>query len=40
MMIVVIASVSPAVIVPRMIKLMGSGHGEDKNIPQMIQELL
>ncbi|MFP4457122.1 MAG: cation:proton antiporter [Clostridia bacterium] len=32
----IVAAVSPAVIVPRMIKLMESGHGDDKNIPQMI----
>ena len=32
----VIAAVSPAVIVPRMIKLMDEGYGKDKSIPQMI----
>ncbi|MFV0393797.1 MAG: cation:proton antiporter [Coprobacillaceae bacterium] len=32
----VIAAVSPAVIVPRMIKLMDEGYGTDKNIPQLI----
>lgn len=32
----VIAAVSPAVIVPRMLKLMEKGYGEDKSIPQMI----
>lgn len=32
----VIAAVSPAVIVPRMLKLMESGYGRNKNIPQMI----
>jgi NhaP-type Na+/H+ or K+/H+ antiporter len=32
----VIAAVSPAVIVPRMIKLMESKHGTDKSIPQLI----
>lgn len=32
----VIASASPAVIVPRMIKLMDEGYGTDKRIPQMI----
>lgn len=32
----VIAAVSPAVIVPRMIKLIDEGYGKDKSIPQMI----
>ncbi|MBE5961418.1 MAG: sodium:proton antiporter [Lachnospiraceae bacterium] len=32
----VIAAVSPAVIVPRMIKLMEDGYGTDKSIPQLI----
>ena len=32
----VMAAVSPAVIVPRMIKLMDEGYGTDKSIPQMI----
>ena len=32
----VIAAVSPAVIVPRMIKLMEEGYGRDKSIPQLI----
>ena len=32
----VVASASPAVIVPRMIKLIETGYGTDKNIPQMI----
>lgn len=32
----VIAAVSPAVIVPRMIKLIEEGYGKDKNIPQLI----
>ena len=32
----VIAAVSPAVIVPRMIKLMDEGYGTGKGIPQMI----
>lgn len=32
----VIAAVSPAVVVPRMIKLMGEGYGKDKSIPQLI----
>ncbi len=32
----VIAAVSPAVIVPRMIKLIETGYGTDKAIPQMI----
>jgi len=31
-----VASASPAVIVPRMIKLMETGYGTDKNIPQLI----
>ena len=31
-----IAAVSPAVIVPRMIKLIDEGYGKDKSIPQMI----
>ena len=32
----VVAAVSPAVIVPRMIKLIDEGYGTDKSIPQMI----
>lgn len=32
----VIAAVSPAIIVPRMIHLMESGYGKDKSIPQLI----
>ena len=32
----VVAAVSPAVVVPRMIKLMDEGYGTDKSIPQMI----
>ncbi|MGB5822828.1 MAG: cation:proton antiporter [Proteocatella sp.] len=32
----VVAAVSPAVIVPRMLHLMESGHGKDKSIPQII----
>jgi NhaP-type Na+/H+ or K+/H+ antiporter len=32
----VIAAVSPAVVVPRMLKLMEEGYGTDKGIPQMI----
>jgi NhaP-type Na+/H+ or K+/H+ antiporter len=32
----VLAAVSPAVIVPRMIKLMENGYGEEKSIPQII----
>lgn len=32
----VVAAVSPAIIVPRMLKLMESGHGTDKSIPQLI----
>lgn len=32
----VIAAVSPAVIVPRMLKLMEEGYGTDKSIPQLI----
>ena len=32
----VIAAVSPAVIVPRMIKLMEEGYGKEKSIPQLI----
>ncbi len=32
----VLAAVSPAVVVPRMIKLIESGHGKDKSIPQLI----
>ncbi|MCR5214266.1 MAG: cation:proton antiporter [Eubacterium sp.] len=32
----VIGAVSPAVIVPRMIKLIDEGYGKDKGIPQMI----
>ena len=32
----VIAAVSPAVVVPRMIRLMEEGYGRDKSIPQLI----
>ena len=32
----VVAAVSPAVIVPRMLKLMEEGYGREKSIPQMI----
>lgn len=32
----VIAAVSPAVIVPRMLKLMENGYGKEKSIPQLI----
>ena len=32
----VLAAVSPAVVVPRMLHLMESGYGKDKKIPQMI----
>ena len=32
----VIAAVSPAVVVPRMIKLIEEGYGKDKSIPQLI----
>ena len=32
----VIAAVSPAVVVPRMIRLMEDGYGKDKSIPQLI----
>lgn len=32
----VLAAVSPAVIVPKMLKLMENGYGKDKSIPQMI----
>ena len=32
----VLAAVSPAVVVPRMVKLMEEGRGRDKNIPQLI----
>lgn len=32
----VVAAVSPAVIVPKMLKLMGEGYGADKSIPQLI----
>ena len=32
----VIAAVSPAVVVPKMLKLMDEGYGTDKSIPQMI----
>ncbi len=32
----VLAAVSPAVVVPRMVKLMEEGYGENKNIPQLI----
>ncbi len=32
----VLAAVSPAVIVPRMLKLMKEGYGKDKSVPQLI----
>lgn len=32
----VLAAVSPAVVVPRMIKIMGEGYGKEKSIPQLI----
>ena len=32
----VLAAVSPAIVVPRMIKLMNDGYGKDKHIPEMI----
>ena len=32
----VLAAVSPAVVVPRMVQLMESGYGTEKSIPQMI----
>lgn len=32
----VLAAVSPAVVVPRMLKLMKEGYGSDKGIPQMV----
>lgn len=32
----VLAAVSPAVVVPRMVQLMESGYGTDKSIPQLI----
>ncbi len=32
----VLAAVSPAVVVPRMLKLLKEGYGKNKNIPQMI----
>lgn len=32
----VLAAVSPAIVVPRMIKLMSEGYGKDKHIPEMI----
>lgn len=32
----VLAAVSPAVIVPRMLKLMEEGYGKDKSVPQLI----
>lgn len=32
----VLAAVSPAVVVPRMVKLMDEGYGTDKGIPQLI----
>lgn len=32
----VLAAVSPAIVVPRMIKLINEGYGRDKNIPEMI----
>lgn len=36
----VIAAVSPAVVVPRMLKLMEKGYGTQKRIPQMIRPAL
>ena len=32
----VLAAVSPAVVVPRMVKLIEEGRGSNKNIPQLI----
>ena len=32
----VLAAVSPAVVVPRMIKLMDEGYGKDKSVPQLV----
>ena len=32
----VLAAVSPAVVVPRMLKLMDEGYGEDKSVPQLV----
>ena len=32
----VLAAVSPAIVVPRMIKIMNEGYGKDKHIPEMI----
>ncbi len=32
----VLAAVSPAVVVARMLKLMDEGYGEDKNVPQLV----
>lgn len=32
----IVAAVSPAVVVPRMLKLMKTGYGKDKKIPQLI----
>jgi NhaP-type Na+/H+ or K+/H+ antiporter len=32
----VLAAVSPAIIVPRMLRLMASGYGKDRSIPQLI----
>ena len=32
----VLAAVSPAIVVPRMIRLMDEGYGQDKSIPEMI----
>lgn len=32
----VLSAVSPAIVVPRMIKLINEGYGRDKNIPEMI----
>ena len=32
----VVAAVSPAVVVPRMLKLMEQGYGRDKSIPQLL----
>lgn len=32
----VLAAVSPAIVVPRMLKLKNEGYGEDKNVPELI----
>ena len=32
----VLAAVSPAVVVPRMLKIMGEGYGKERSIPQLI----